>query len=48
MNDPHVVSLTYTVLSPENIDYSKAAPLITSIDGFDIEIANHTLTIRPN
>lgn len=49
MNDPHVVSLHYQFSSEVSTDdYSKAAPLKTTLGPFDIELEDSILTVRPH
>jgi len=48
MNDPHVEELCYRFISENSSDrFEEAAPLITTLGTFEIELKDSVLTVRP-
>ena len=47
MRDPHVVSLTYKITSPEKVRYDNAPPVIFETAEMKLSLANGLLTVEP-
>jgi len=47
MNDPHVVSLTYKIITGEGIEFDNPEPLAHETDSFSFKLQNGTLTATP-
>lgn len=47
MRDPHIVSLTYKIVSPENVQYTDAHTLASSTAQLHLEIKDGLLKIEP-